>query len=173
MTGKQLTVDLFVRSLSPTGARAGPSAAIERLEALAETETVDDFSVHIWGKEVDLSSGTAGEAREVPVLERVAAFRSWAAERGFALDAFERRTVSTLTGETYTALRLPVVVLAESVGGELDWVTPCTTESGVLTVEERLGSLEEHGEGRRPRDDRTVSREEPRGRTLHQDTAPQ
>jgi hypothetical protein len=161
MTTEPIAVDLFVRSLSPVGARGRPARAIERLRGLVEAGTIDEYSVTVWGKEVELSSETAVEEGEDLVLDRVAEFRSWAAERGVALDALERREVSTVTGETHTVLALPVMVLVESIGDEIGCVTPCTTEEGVLTVGDRLGSLEGRGEGsdhRGDREDRRVGR---------------
>lgn len=142
MTTEPFTVDLFVRSLSPVGARGRPPETIERLRSLTEAGTVDDYSVTVWGREIGLSSEAASEERERLVLDRVTALRSWAAEQGVTLDASERQEVSALTGETYTALTLPVMVLVESAGDDLTCVTPCTTDGGVLTVEDRLESLE-------------------------------
>lgn len=162
MTTEPITVDLFVRSLSPVGARGRPAGAIERLRSLVGAGTIDDYSVTVWGKEVELSSDVAREEREELVLDRVAALRSWAAERGVALEAFERREVSTVTGETHTVLTLPVIVLVESVGDEITCVTPCRTDSGVLTVGDRLESLEGRGGGSDHRENRKPSREDRR-----------
>jgi hypothetical protein len=168
MTTEPFTADLFVRSLSPVGARGRPAETIDRLGNLAEAGAIDDYSVTVWGREVELSSEAATGERESLVLDRIAALRSWAAERGVALDAFERREVSTLTGETHTVLTLPVMVLVESVGDEPACVTPCTTDGGVITVEDRLESLEErreepgHDEIRgASREDRPVGLQEP------------
>jgi len=153
MTGEPTTVDLFVRSLSPVGARAEPSKAIDRLDALVETGRIERYSVYVTGEEVRLSpEATAHERREF-VLDRVAAFRSWATKRGVTLEAFDRREVSTLTGERYTVLGLPVMALAESVGGDLGCVVPCSTDDGVVTVEDRLEALERGYGGRGPGED--------------------
>ena len=162
MTTEPVAVNLFVRSLSPVGARGRPAGTMERLRGLVETGTIDDCSMTVWGKEVELPSDGTLEEREGPVLDRVAEFRSWAAERGVALDAFERREVSTVTGETHTVLTLPVMVLVESVGDEITCVTPCRTDSGVLTVDDRLDALEGFGDGPGPRGSREPAREDRR-----------
>lgn len=175
MTTEPIAVDLFIRSLSPAGARGRPAGAIERLRSLVEAGTIDDYSVTVWGKEVEVESGVAAEEGERLVLDRVAALRSWAAERGVALDAFERREVSTVTGETYTVLTLPVMVLVESVGEEIACVAPCTTEGGVLTVGDRLGALEGLGgwvEGSDRRGDREPARDDRRVGHEEYDPAP-
>ena len=162
MTTEPIAVDLFVRSLSPVGARDRPARAIERLRGLVEAGTIDEYSVTVWAKEVELSSEAAVEEGEDLVLDRVAEFRSWAAERGVALDAFERREVSTVTGETHTVLALPVTVLVESVGDEIVCVTPCTTDNGTLTVDDRLVALEEIDDEPGPRGNREASRKDRR-----------
>jgi hypothetical protein len=139
-------VDLFVRSLSPVGARTRPAAVIEHLENMVEAGVVDTYSVCVWGKEVELSSAPGKDQHTESVVEQVESFRTWATEQGVALDAFEEREVSTMTGETHTVLTLPVMVLAESVAERLVCVTPCTTGGGVLTVEDRLESLDTDGQ---------------------------
>lgn len=172
MATEPVTADLFVRSLSPVGARGRPPEAIERLRSLVEAGTIDDYGVTAWGKEVDLSSDAALEERERLVLDRVAELRSWAAERDVALDAFDRREVSTLTGERHTVLTLPVMVLVESVGGEPVCVAPCTTDDGVLTVEDRLESLEVRDADSEHRGDREASREDRRSGPSEYDPVP-
>lgn len=149
MTGEPITVDLFVRSLSPIGARARPGAVIDRLERLVKADVIDAYSVCVWGKEIELSSSPVREEHTDHVVAEVESFRTWAADHGVTLDAFDQREVSTITGETHTVLTLPVMVLAEAVGAELTCVAPCTTSGGVLTVEDRLESLKsEDGEPR-------------------------
>jgi len=163
MTIEPVTVDLFVRSLSPVGARGRPTGTIERLRDLVETGRIERYSVYVTGEEVEISSDAPAHERGEFILDRVAAFRSWAAERGVTLDAFDRREVSTLTGERYTVLALPVMALAESVGGDLACVAPCSTDDGVVTVADRLESLE-RDDGHGPRDDRDTRSEERTGR---------
>jgi len=169
MTGEPTTVDLFVRSLSPVGARAEPSKAIDRLDALVGTGRIERYSVYVTGDEVRLSSEVPVHERREFVLDRIAAFRSWAAERGVTLDAFDRREVSTLTGRRYTVLGLPVMALAESVGGDLGCVAPCSTDDRTVTVEDRLEALERDYGGHGPRDDREPHSEERPGRLQEHD----
>lgn len=141
MPGEPITVELFVRSLSPAGARDRPSTLVDRLEALAEAERIDDYSVFVWGREVPLSTEAGYEHAEL-VLDRLGEFRSWAAERDATLDGIELREASTLTEKRYTALSLPMSALAEYADGRLVCVAPCTTDHGSLTVEERLDRLD-------------------------------
>jgi len=142
MVGDTTRVELFVRSLSPAGARDRPAAVIDRLDALVEAGHLDNHSVFVWGTEVGLSTSVAGPERTELVLDRVGQFRAWAADRNAALAGVETREASTLTGETYTALSLPVLALAEYDGDRLVGVAPCRTEHENRTVEGRLEALE-------------------------------
>lgn len=157
MTGTDTTVELFVRSLSPAGARDRPASVVARLESLVEANRIEDYAVRLWGPELPLTQPLVGHERAEALLEEVAAFRSWAADHDVALDAFETREASAYTGETYAALSLPVMALAEYADGELVCVTPCTTEDGPLTVADRLALLEEAppADGRTPDDGAT------------------
>lgn len=171
MTAGPPTADLFVRSIAPVGARARPAATVERLEALVEAGILDDYTVSVWGKEVECSSDVTRRTKDDLVLGRVPEFRSWVAERGADLDAFDRREVSTATGETHTLLTLPVVTLAEYVGGDLVRVAPCTVDGDALTVEDRVEALEERGGSSRPREDERTAEGRRSVRTHGHDTA--
>jgi hypothetical protein len=154
MVGDTTRVELFVRSLSPTGARARPLVVIDRLDDLTESGRIDDYAVFVWGKEVGLSTSVAGPERTELVLDRVGQFRAWAADRNAALVGFETREASTLTGETYTALSLPVLALAEYDGEQLVGVAPCRTEHEDRTVERRIEALEATAERTEPATER-------------------
>lgn len=73
-----------------------------------------------------------------------------------SLDPFfdSRVTTSRVTGEEYTTLRLPMVVMAEYEDGDVVHVTPHETDGSVRTVEDRSDRLEESiiaGPPERPR----------------------
>lgn len=144
-TAANRTVRLFVRSGSPTGARGRPSEVVDRLETLRREGIVCDYSVSVWGREVGLSRPTAESGDGRAVLERVAALRSWAAEAGVELDGFQRRETTAPTGETYTVLTLPAVVLAEYTDGELSSVVPHSANGRSQTVDDRLEALSSAG----------------------------
>lgn len=149
MSGETTRVDLFVRSLSPRGARGRPSAVVDRLEELLAAGHIDEYSVYVWGAEVGLSTPAAGAGEGRAILDRVAAFRSWADRRGVALEGFDRRETTAMTGETRTVLVLPVLALAEYADGELVGVAPRSGD-GAVTVEDRLAALSRRAEGRDP-----------------------
>jgi hypothetical protein len=135
-------VELFVRSLSPAD-RSPTETQLHRLRRLADEDAVD-LSVSVWGREVGLSTTAARTDAGEFVLDRVAAFREWADAHDVCVETFfETREVdSGLTGESYTALVLPVVCLAEYRDDEVHHVAPYTTGSAVHTVADRISALE-------------------------------
>jgi len=136
-------VELFVRSLSPKTGRSPATAQLDRLRRLADEDVVD-LSVTVWGREVGLSTTAARTDAGEFVLDRVANFREWADDHDVCVEAFfeTREVESGLTGESYTALVLPVACLAEYRDGELVHVAPYTTDSAVHTVSDRVTTLE-------------------------------
>lgn len=78
------------------------------------------------------------------VLDRVAAFEEWAVDEGVSLDRFIQREQvhSQLRETTQTVIRFPAMTVAEYVDGNLACVTPYETESGVVSVQDRLDTLE-------------------------------
>lgn len=137
-------VELFVRSLSPPAGRNPARMQLSRLRRLDEAGALD-LSVSVWGREVALSTTAARTDAGQSVLARVADAREWADDRGVCVDPFfeTRAVTSTLTGEAYTALVLPVACLFEYRGGELSHVAPYTTDSAVHSVADRVRTLAE------------------------------
>jgi len=107
-------VELYVRSLSPAGARSRQDAVIERLAALTEHDTIGEYAVHVWGTGIRPDSPTARTPSGAFASERLGAFEDWAARNGVTLGgAFHMREVnSTLTGKSYTERSFPVLTLA-------------------------------------------------------------
>jgi hypothetical protein len=138
---RPVTVELWVRSLSPRGAGRRRSATIRRLEA-TEGEGIEGFRVRVWGDGIARSTPAARTERGRAVLERVAEFEGWAAERGLSLSpAFEERS-RTLGGDHgVRELVLPEMALAEFRAGTLRWVTPCSDGRRVYTVDEHVDAL--------------------------------
>lgn len=153
--------ELFVRSLSPASARSPAGEQRRRLRDLAERDGLSDLSVTVWGREVGLSTTAARTEPGSLVLERVAAFRKWAEQRGVSMDPFfeSREVRSELTGEEYVSLVLPTSCLAEYEDGDLVHVAPYCAESAVCSVADRVSSLEE-----RARSGRRADRAEASGR---------
>jgi len=141
-------VELFVRSLSPGTGRSPTETQLNRLRQLADEGSVD-LSVSVWGREVGLSTTAARTDAGEFVLDRVASFREWADAHDVCVEPFfeTREVESGLTGESYTALVLPVVCLAEYRDDDLCHVAPYTTGSAVHTVADRVSALEDAADG--------------------------
>lgn len=137
-------LELYVRSLSPGGARPQQAAVIDRLERLETEHATVDVTVTVWGKEIGTTTPAARTDAGQFILERVSEFREWARERGRSIDSFfETREVhSSITGEEYTALVLPVMTLAEYHDGSLRFVAPSANGETVYTVSDRVDALE-------------------------------
>jgi hypothetical protein len=135
-------LELFVRSLAPARGPAADHA--RRVRALATADRVAAADVYVWGEEVGLSTTAFRTPVGKCVLDRVAAFRGWAAERDATMEPFfEARDVrGTVTGESYATLRLPASCLAEYVAGDLVHVAPIRDGSRTVTVGDRLAALE-------------------------------
>jgi hypothetical protein len=140
----ETTLELAVRTLSPRGCKRRQDEVVRRLNGLVERGVVDDVSVTVWGERVATTTADAETEHGREVLDTVAAFREWAADHGRSVDRFfeTRETHSEFTGESYAALELPAMVLAEYRDGELSWVSPCVDGEAVYTVGDRLATLE-------------------------------
>ena len=131
-------IELYVRSLRPDGAHARQEAVIERLERLEAAGVVESVSVIVWGKQV--ARGTAGARTDEGefILNRVAEFTQWALSNNVSLESFHQM----VGNESYEAIVLPVMGLAEYRGGELVHVAPCTEGEVVHSIPDRLDRLE-------------------------------
>lgn len=138
------SVELYVRSLAPDGYHQSQTSILDRTATLVESGTLTDRHVHVWGRQVPVAGEATRTAVGEYVLDRVGAFREWAAANGCSLSpAFELREVEdTIAGEQFRAIRLPTAVLVEYVDDALVCVTPHTEGSAVRTVSDRLTALE-------------------------------
>ncbi|WP_299265956.1 HTH domain-containing protein [Halorientalis sp.] len=143
-TSERVTVDLHVRSLTPRAGHGRQEVVIERLERLADTGQIHEFSVQLWGRQVSLSTAAARTDAGQNVLDRVEQFRDWAADTDRSISSFfeTRRISSEMTEESYVALVLPMFTLAEYHDDDLAYVAPCSDGDGVCTVTDRLDTLE-------------------------------
>ncbi|MFC6989610.1 HTH domain-containing protein [Haloplanus sp. GCM10025708] len=138
----ELNVDLYLRSVSPTGAQTDQEI-VARLERLEERAVIDDFTVSVWGEHVYPDAAAARTDAGRTILERIDAIHSWADRNGMSVDSFTAREVeSTMTGEAYERITLPVMALVEYRRGALQFVAPCTNGDAHYTVADRLAALE-------------------------------
>jgi hypothetical protein len=137
-------VELFVQSVSPGPGHSHQDSVIEALTALATDGLFDAPAVHVWGDQLVADSVTVTHTETGKFLhERLESFWDWAASSGVSLEPmFGRRTVrSEMTGESYRALSVPTVTLAEYTDGALTNVTPHVADGHSRTVSDRLAAL--------------------------------
>jgi len=137
-----LDVDLWVRR--PV---CGPrTTVIDRLSALRTAGDIDEFSVTTWPEEIALT----GDDTQDDLLETIAGFEDWAADRGLSLrPPFETRTASLLVGDSEDVLTTPMLLAAAYEDGDLVGIYPCSDGTKTWTIPEFLDALEA-GEERTP-----------------------
>jgi len=142
----ELTVTLFVRSLSPSGLRERQEDVLGRLDALEENDTIETYSVEVWGKQLALKDAHRSDPGE-RISDHLESLREWAATHGYSLKPFfETKTIdSKFTGGPYTRTEFPVMTLVEYMGDEIQFVSPCADGDSITTVSDRLNELETNG----------------------------
>lgn len=153
------TVELWLRSFDPASTGPTQERALEHLDDLEATESIESVDVDVWGKEVTVDR--PDRVMRIPQLRRIETrletFESWAERTGRDLEPFFRNTSveSTITGESYEIWRLPTLALAEFDGNDdLLHVAPCCDGDRTIDVFDRLTTLEvldpSAGETQRP-----------------------
>lgn len=147
-----IRLELYVRTLSPSGARARQEAVLERLQRLEDDDHIDDFYVKVWGKQIDPTARAADTDQGQFILNRIAEFQQWALANNTTLESFYQthEQSSTITGRDHTNIVLPKMGLAEYHGNELEQVAPCTTGDDVYNVIDHLDELERRLAGPSP-----------------------
>lgn len=143
-TGDDINLELYVRTLTPPGARSRQEDVLERLEHVEEADPVDDVFVKVWGKQIDPTTRAADTDQGQFILNRIAEFQQWALANNTTLESFYQthEQSSSITGEDHTTIVLPKIGLAEYHGNELHQVSPCTQNDGVFNVGDHLEDLE-------------------------------
>jgi hypothetical protein len=151
-TSDDIRLELYVRTLSPPGARSRQEEAIDRLQRLEEDGHINDFHVQVWGKQIDPTTKAADTEQGRFILNRIAEFKQWALTENTTLDSFYQtsRKSSSFTGEEHTTIVLPKLGLAEYHGSELEQVVPCTEGDSVRGVFDHLDDLERRAAGKQP-----------------------
>ena len=139
LPGSRARLELFVRSSVPAAARERQTAVVERLRALERDDSIETVAVRTWEKRIPI-----GGDRERETYRTYAAFEQWARGRGVELRPFfdTRQCHSSITGESYAALVLPVMCLAISEGDRLRAVFPHASTDRTYTVGDALDTLE-------------------------------
>lgn len=144
-------VELYVRTLAPSGARETQEAIIDRLIDLERAGVVDEIDVTVWGDAVPLSGASVHVGAGAVVADRIRAFHAWCENRRASLEPFFTWSVvdSSLSGEAYRRVVPPHRCLAVYVGDTLREVYPRTIDGEPQSLQDGLRSLEQSG-SRRP-----------------------
>lgn len=144
---ERVRIELAVRTLSPEGTGGRQARIVERLGELEAAGAIDEFSVQVWGKRVGLDTVDAETDHAREVVETVDSFREWADRNDLSVGTFfeTRRVDNRITDDSYTALELPSMAMAEYRDGDLEWVSPCLDpETGATyPVHDRVETVEE------------------------------
>ena len=144
-----VTVELYVRSLSESTTKAPQEAVLERLSELEREGIVDEYTVHVWGRRISPDTAAANTGIGQFVLSRIESFRDWARRSGLSIGSFfdTHEVHSSITDESYTAITVPSITLAEFHGEEVRRVTPCSDGETIHTVDDHLDILDAVGRG--------------------------
>ena len=149
---RELMAELFVRSLSPAGARPQQTAVFERLDQLVHNDRLTTCTVTVWGTGICLDRAVAETDAGQAILETVEEFRQWADRENLLFDAgFEERTASSIgTEEEATVIEFPAMCLAirDAGDGALRCIAPCSDTDGEMrhSINDCLDELEEEVE---------------------------
>jgi hypothetical protein len=134
-------VELWIRTLRTVAAEEHDGLR-RRLAALERQGVLGSVEIRTWPHEVPIDGPTT--ARDRLIVDRVRAFRRWAARAGASLPAFDERVTAGVgrMGPECTVLTLPETTLAVSVDGTLSWVAPCVEGDVGRTVAEWVEAAE-------------------------------
>lgn len=140
-----VSVELYVRSLTPDGPRPAIESIVVRLQRLDAAGAIDELAVQVTGRKVCPESATAATEPGQFLLERVASFHAWADRTGRSISsAFVRHEgVSGIDGSDHSGVTFPTMALAEYADDDLRFVSPAVEGATVHTVGDRLDVLEE------------------------------
>lgn len=138
------SVELFVRTLAPSGATGAQEEIVDRLIGLEREGVVESVDLTVWGSalRVDGSCARFGNGREV--AERVRSFRRWARERDVSLEPHLTTSAvdSAFTGESFERVVLPHRCLAVYEGDGLLAVYPHRNGDVTRTLADGIRALE-------------------------------
>ena len=128
-----VTVELFLRSYTPTGHHLDRSALVESVTEKVEDGTIDDYDVTVVGDRICVCDCCTELYAEEDTFESVAALAEWRSGPLEASGITERAVESAITGEYHHTISLPEQTLGVFVDETLVGVFPCT--DGVRTYE--------------------------------------
>lgn len=137
-------VELYVRSLAPSGTRSTQEAIVNRLLDLERNGTLDEIDLTVWGNAVCLDGASARVGVGSRVADKIRDFYGWCEDKRASLDPFFTRSSvdSSITGDSFDRVVPPHRCLAIYVGDELQKLYPCMVDGNVRSLEDGLRMLE-------------------------------
>ena len=137
------TVELWIRSFTPTAVGPHYERAFERLEYLATRSGIRTTTVGVWGKEVERSDERASVPQLRTIQRRLQSVEAWSNEVGRDIEPFFRysRVESTITDDRYEVWRPPSLAVLEFRGDELIHVAPSRDGDRIVEPITRLDEL--------------------------------
>lgn len=150
--GEPTRVELCVESFHPSGAVSRLEESVERLRELEAAGRIDEFDLVVWGDRLGTATRVAGTDAAERVRERIRACTEWAEANGrtFRPNFDVRRTDNEFTGESYTAIDLPSMLLVEYEGNAVSHVAPSSDGTSTRSVTDRLRTLAAEAREGRP-----------------------
>ncbi|RJT03870.1 HTH domain-containing protein [Halococcus sp. IIIV-5B] len=140
---RDYTVELFVRSLAPAGARPEQEGVVDRIEGLQRAGRIAASTVTVWGGGIAPGSAFAGTEPGRTILEAVEEFTRWASANDLRFpSAFEERECTSIAGDDcQRVIGFPLMCLATRENGELRCVAPWSNDVLTHTIHDCLDEL--------------------------------
>ena len=132
-------VTVCLRAATAPAIQERIDAIRERLSRLERSGRVDAVDVHVWGTRLRPPSSD-DQADEHWAIYR--SFDEWARTTGNDLGpAFRERTVSSIDSVACHSVEVPWITVAFVGDDGVQFVAPCSTDEGIITVEDALATL--------------------------------
>ena len=137
------TVELWIRSFTPTAVGPHYERALERLEDLAARPGIRTATVGVWGKEVERTDERASVPQLRSIQRRLECVDAWSRQVGRDIEPFFRytRVESSITDDRYDVWRPPSLAVLEFRGDELVHVAPSRDGDRIIDAITRLEDL--------------------------------
>lgn len=141
--GRDYSVELFVRSLSPAGTHPQQEWVLNRLRELHRDDHIASYTVTVWGTGISPESEIARTETGQAILDTVDEFTRWARrnDRSFPAAFGERERNSLVGDEQQTVIPFPAMCLAVREEDELRCVTPCVATTLDHSIHDCLAEL--------------------------------
>ena len=137
------TVELWIRSFTPTAVGPHYERALDRLEDLAARPGIRTATVGVWGKEVERTDERASVPQLRTIQRRLESVDAWSRQVGRDIEPFFRytRVESSITDDSYDVWRPPSLAVLEFRGDELVHVAPSRDGDRTIDAITRLEDL--------------------------------